>query len=227
MPEVGTHWVATRLTAIRDSTSLRKTEDSHPSRSSRRALLSKQARSSIDSSSKGGEPARIALRCGSGRTRTPRRVCGAHRLPSELRPRRIPLPWSGQGDSNPQPLGSGPSALARLSYTQLLMSRRHPAGPETAPSARWESNPDRTLIRRPGLTEATRGSVGAATPWSRRQWAICESNAVRAPYQRAQGYQPVMARTTAARCLSPPPLRVGYVARRVRTGGFEPPLSRT
>ncbi len=194
-------------------------EVSHPTPLAQRAPHSKRARSLIDSPSlSGGEqwsrtthanvpsafktassPARFALRCGSGRTRTSRRECGAHRLPSELRPRRIPLPWSGRRDSNPQPLGSGPSALARLSYTQVS-------------SARWESNPDRTRIRRPGLTETTRGTAGEATSSSLRWWAICESNAVQAPYQGAQGDQPVMARganerirTSTARGLSPPP----------------------
>ena len=38
------------------------------------------------------------------------------------------------------------------------------------------------------------------------RWAICESNAVRAPYQRAQGDQPVLARGANER-IRPPPLR--------------------
>jgi len=54
-----------------------------------------------------------------------------------------------------------------LSYTQVSSARR-------------ESNPERTLIRRPGLTETTRGSVGVTK--LPRRWAICESNAVRTPY---------------------------------------------
>src|SRR5262245_43846286 len=49
-------------------------------------------------------------------------------------------------------------------------------------SARRELNPIGTLIRRPGLTETTRGP----------RCTTCESNAAQAPYQKAQGLQPVV-----------------------------------
>jgi hypothetical protein len=66
-----------------------------------------------------------------------------------------PLRSGDSRGAHPQPLGSGPSALARLSYTQVS-------------SARWESNPERTRIRRPGLTETTRGRISATSEDARR-----------------------------------------------------------
>ena len=140
--------------------------------------------------------------------------------PSELRPRRIPLPWSGQRDLNPQPLGFGPSALARLSYTQVS-------------SARWESNPDRTRIRRPGLTETTRRT--AAKRRRRRCAGGPSANRtqcrllIREPRVTNPSW-PVGAneriRTSTARGLSPPPPASWATLAQRRTEGFEPSLAR-
>ena len=129
----------------------------------------------------------------------------AHHLPSELRPRRIPLPWSGQGDLNPQPLGSGPSALARLSYTQVL-------------SARWESNPERTRIRRPGLTETTRGSSSAATVSSSRGGPSANRTQCELLIREPRVTNPSWPDGTSPA----PPERGRHL--KVPTRGFEPPL---
>ncbi len=120
MPGTSTHWVATRPTAIRGSTSNddlgrgRVGGGRRRTRTPRRSRGAHCFRSRLDPRSirlPGGEqwsrtthanvpavfkaassPARSALLGGSGRTRTSRRPRGARRLPSELRPRRIPLP---------------------------------------------------------------------------------------------------------------------------------------
>jgi hypothetical protein len=240
MPEAGTHWVATRLTAIHDSTSLRKTEDSHPTPLfAARTVF--ETGSILDrfvfreAESSGVEPRTRACHRLSRPRRArlelhsvaeagglePHAACAARiAFQASSVPDGFLFQWSGQGDLNPQPLGSGPSALARLSYTQVLDVSMASGGAADGGvrALGVEPRQDAYKTSRPDRGHARIGGRGDANERALRRWAICESNAVRAPYQRAQGHQPVMARRHGSAS------RERGRNRKVPTRGFEPPL---
>lgn len=175
----GTHRVATGPAAIRGSTSReRNAEDSHPTPRRRRALFSKQARSLIDlRSNSSGEPwsrtthTRRARHRFSRPCRAPARLTlrlrkrkDSSRRPTEAEGRSAPhaaftariafqasfvpdefrFQWVWAAGLEPAPSRFRTERSSQLSYTQMMSARR-------------ELNPERALIRRPGLTETTRG----------------------------------------------------------------------